>query len=282
MEYIDITREVIDGVAWVTIDRPRVLNAVRERTLDELIDAVDRANAEPEVGAVVITGAGDRSFCSGGDFQSMMRLNRENGHLWNNRMIRIAHTIRGLGKPVIAMVNGWCMGGGNELQLMCDLTIASDRAMFGQTGAKVGACPVVAATQYLPRLLGDKKAKEVIFLCERYTAQQALEINMINKVVPHERLREETEGWCKRILSHSPQTIRYTKVSMNFESDLLYPSWTHGVELLSMVWGSDEGLEGMRAFMEKRQPDFSPWRNRPDHSVNVHKAWLKQEQGIDA
>lgn len=282
MEYRDITREVVDGVTWVAIDRPEVLNAVRERTLDELIDAVDRANAEPEVGAVVLTGTGDHAFCSGGDFKSMMRLNRENGHLWNNRMIRIAHTIRGLGKPVIAMVNGWCMGGGNEIQLMCDLTIASDRAIFGQSGARVGACPVVAATQYLPRLCGDKKAKEIIFLCDRYSAEQALQVNMINKVVPHESLRAETEAWCRKILTHSPQTIRYTKISMNFESDLLYPSWTHGVELLSMVWGSDESMEGMRAFMEKRQPDFSPWRTRPDHAVSVYKAWLKEEQGLDA
>jgi naphthoate synthase len=281
VEYRDIIREVREGVVWITIDRPEVLNAVRERTLDELIHAIAEANAEPEVGVVVMTGAGDRSFCSGGDFKSMMRLNRWNGHLWNNRMIGLAHTIRQLGKPVIAMVNGWCMGGGNEIQLMCDLTIASERAVFGQTGAKVGACPVVGATQYLPRLVGDKKAKEIIFLCDRYTAQQAVEMNLINRVVPHDELRAATEEWCQRILSHSPQTIRFTKISMNFESDLLYPSWTHGVEMLSTVWGSDESLEGMRAFMEKRQPDFSPWRSRPDHEVNVHKQWLKEEQGID-
>ena len=281
MEYRDIIREVADGVTWITINRPDVLNAVRERTLDELIEAVDRANAEPEVGVVVITGAGDRSFCSGGDFKSMMRLNRWNGHLWNNRMIRLAHTIRGLGKPVIAMVNGWCMGGGNEIQLMCDLTIASDRAVFGQTGAKVGACPVVGATQYLPRLVGDKKAKEIIFLCDRYTAEEAAQMNLINRVVPHDTLRQETEAWCRKILSHSPQTIRFTKISMNFESDLLYPSWTHGVEMLSTVWGSDESMEGMRAFTEKRQPDFSPWRTRPDQEINEYKRWLREEQGIE-
>ena len=281
MEYRDIIRELADGVAWVTINRPEVLNAVRERTLDELIDAVERANGEPQVGVVVLTGAGDRSFCSGGDFKSMMRLNRWNGHLWNNRMIRLAHTIRGLGKPVIAMVNGWCMGGGNEIQLMCDLTIASDRAVFGQTGAKVGACPVVGATQYLPRLVGDKKAKEIIFLCDRYTAEEAAQMNLINRVVPHDRLREEIEAWCRRILSHSPQTIRFTKISMNFESDLLYPSWTHGVEMLSTVWGSDESMEGMRAFVEKREPDFSPWRTRPKHEINEYNAWLKEEQGIE-
>lgn len=223
MEYKDVLRELSSGVAWVTIHRPNVMNAVRERTLDELIHAIDAVNTEPSIGVVVLTGSGDDAFCSGGDFTSMMRLNRENGHLWNNRMMRLAHTIRGLGKPVIAMVNGWCIGGGNEIQLMCDLTIASDRAIFGQTGARVGACPVVGATQYLPRLVGDKKAKEIIFLCERYSAEEAVAMNLINKVVPHDRLKAETERWCERILSHSPQTLRYTKVSVQFESDLLYP-----------------------------------------------------------
>lgn len=281
MEYRDIIREVRDGVAWVTINRPEIHNAVRERTLDELIDAVERANAEPAVGVVVLSGAGDKAFCSGGDFRSMMRLNRWNGHLWNNRMIGLAHAIRRLGKPVIAMVHGWCMGGGNEIQLMCDLTIASEDAVFGQTGAKVGACPVVGATQYLPRLLGDKRAKEMIFLCDRYTAAEAERINLINKVVPRERLRAETEAWCHKILSHSPQTIRFTKISMNFESDLLYPSWIHGVEMLSTVWGSDESLEGMRAFVEKRQPDFSPWRGG-EAEVAKHVAWLREEQGIES
>src|SRR6266702_3053234 len=138
--YSDILYEVADGVAWATINRPRVLNAFRERTLDELIDAIGSVNADPEIGVVVITGAGERAFSAGGDFNSMMKLNRQNGHLWNNRMIGLATAIHGLGVPVIAMVNGWCMGGGNELQLMCDLTIASDRTHFGQTGARVGAC----------------------------------------------------------------------------------------------------------------------------------------------
>src|SRR5215211_3673852 len=124
MDYHDILFDKIDGVAWVTINRPEVLNAFRERTLDELIDAIGSVNADPSIGVVVITGAGDRAFSAGGDFTSMMKLNRQNGHLWNNRMIALATTIRGLGVPVIAMVNGWCMGGGNELQLMCDLTIA--------------------------------------------------------------------------------------------------------------------------------------------------------------
>jgi dihydroxynaphthoic acid synthetase len=267
MQYQDIVFETLDSVAWVTINRPEVLNAFRERTLDELIAAIGSVNADPAVGVVVVTGAGDRAFSAGGDFNSMMKLNRQNGHLWNNRMIGLATTIRGLGVPVIAMVNGWCMGGGNELQLMCDLTIASERAHFGQTGARVGACPVMGATQYLPRLVGEKKAKEMIFLCDRYTAKQALEMNLINKVVPHERLREETEAWCRKILANSPQTIRYCKVSMQFESDQLYASWAHGSELLSVVWGSDESLEGMRAFMEKRPPDFGRFRERNKQSV---------------
>jgi dihydroxynaphthoic acid synthetase len=262
MTYQDVLYELKDGVATVTINRPEKMNAVTERTLDELIHAFEQADADPSTGVAVLTGAGDVAFCAGGDFTSMMKLNRKNAHLWNNRMIRLAMVIRGVRVPVIARINGWCMGGGNEFNTFCDLAIASDRARFGQTGARVGACPVMGATQYLPFFIGERKAKEMIFLCYTYTAQEALEMGLVNKVVPHEKLDEAAREWCDRILSLAPTTLRATKVSLNFGSDLMYGQWKHGSELLSYIWGSEESLEGMNAFMEKRAPNFAPFRRR--------------------
>jgi dihydroxynaphthoic acid synthetase len=258
--YKDILFEVKDGVAWVTINRPRWQNAFREQTLDELIDALKATREDPMIACAVVTGAGDTAFSAGGDFHAMMRLNRANGHMWNDRMLGLAMTIRGLSIPVIAMVNGWCMGGGHELALWCDLVVASDDAMFGQTGAKVGACPTVGATQYLPRIIGERLAREMIFCARRFTAAEAVQIGLINKAVPKDQLRAATLEWCEAIKGHSSQTIRYTKKSLNDESDQLYASWQQGMELLSMVWGSEESLEGMQAFLERRKPDFNRFR----------------------
>src|SRR3990167_6664378 len=170
--------------------------------------------------------------------------------------------IRGLPIPVIAMVNGWCMGGGHELALWCDLVIASENAVLGQTGAKVGACPTVGATQYLPRIIGERLAREWIFCARRFTGPEAEKIGLINKCVPQKELLAETLKWCETIKGHSPQTLRMTKKSLNFESDLLYASWQHGMELLAHVWGSEESLEGMNAFLEGRKPDFQKFRLR--------------------
>ena len=264
MHFQDILYESRDGIARVTINRPETLNAFRQRTMEEMIEAFDAIDADNAIGVAVLTGAGDRAFCSGGDFAAMTKLNYRNGHIWNNTITRLAMTIRGLGKPAIAMINGWCMGGGNEFNTFCDLAIASDRARFGQTGAKVGACPVVGATQYLPLFIGERKAKEMIFLCRQYTAQEALEMGLVNKVVPHEKLEEETMAWCRSILGFAPTTLRSTKVALNFVSDMMYPAWRHGSELLRYIWGSQESLEGMRGFTEKIQPDFNQFRrNEP-------------------
>jgi 1,4-dihydroxy-2-naphthoyl-CoA synthase len=177
-------------------------------------------------------------------------------------MLGMAMTIRGLPIPVIAMVNGWCVGGGHELALWCDVVIASENAVLGQTGAKVGACPTVGATQYLPRIIGERLAREMIFCARRFTAPEAVEIGLINKCVPQKDLLAETLKWCETIKSHSSQTLRMTKKSLNFESDELYASWQHGMELLAYVWGSEEGLEGMNAFLEGRAPDFNKFRMR--------------------
>jgi dihydroxynaphthoic acid synthetase len=260
--YRDIRFEVKDQVAWITIDRARVHNAFREQTLDEMIHAFKSTREDPMIACAVVTGAGDKAFSAGGDFHAMMRLNRANAYMWNDRMLGLAMTIRGLPIPVIAMINGWCMGGGHELALWCDLAIASDRAVLGQTGAKVGACPTVGATQYIPRIIGERLAREMIFLGRRFPAPEAEAIGLINKCVPHEQLLAETLKWCETIKGHSSQTLRYTKKSLNSESDELYASWQQGMEMLAMVWGSEESLEGMQAFLDGRKPDFNKFRAR--------------------
>ena len=268
--YEDILYEEKDGAAWITINRPEARNAFREHTLDELIHAFKSTRNDASIACAVVTGAGDKAFSAGGDFGAMMKLNWVNAYHWNDRMLGTAMTIRGLPIPVIAMVNGWCMGGGHELALWCDMVIASDDAMFGQSGAKVGACPTVGATQYIPRMIGERRAREMIFLARTFTAAEAVEIGLINKVVPKASLRAETEKWCETIKSHSGQTIRMTKKSLNHESDELYASWQHGMELLAHVWGSDESMEGMNAFLEKRKPDFMKFRMQNKATVDQY------------
>jgi len=257
----EIRYEVRDHVAWVTIDRPEVKNAFREQTLDELADALEDTRRDPSIACAVVSGA-DGDFSAGGDFHAMMRLNKANSSMWNDRMLRVAMTIRGLPIPVIAMVDGACVGGGHELMLWCDLVITSEDAIFGQTGARVGACPTVGATQYIAKLIGERRAKEMIFLCKRYSGREAAEIGLANLAVPATELQQRTEELCQQIVGYSPQTIRATKVSLNFESDQLYASWQHGMELLANIWGSDEANEGMTAFLERRPPDFQQFRDR--------------------
>ena len=276
--YGDILFEVENGVAWLTIHRPRFQNAFREQTLDEMIHAFRSTREDPSIACAVVTGSGDTSFSAGGDFHAMMRLNRANAYMWNDRMLGLAMTVRGLPIPVIAMVNGWCMGGGNELALWCDVVIASENAVFGQTGAKVGACPTVGATQYLPRMIGERLAREMIFLARTFTAREALEIGLINKVVPKGELLAATRQWCETIKGHSPQTLRATKKSLNHESDELYASWQHGMELLANIWGTEESLEGMRAFLEKRKPDFQKFRLRSKEELDRYLAGLARNE----
>ena len=271
-QYKDIIYEVVDQVAWITINRPHVLNACRELTLDEIRNAIRSTRDDPSIVCAVITGTGDRAFCSGGDFSSMMRLNWVSASHWNDRMLGCAMEIRGVGIPVIAMVNGWCMGGGNELALWCDVVVASENAVFGQTGAKVGACPTVGATQYLPRIIGERLAREMIFCARRFSAREAEAIGLANYCVPLSQLRAKTLELCETIKSHSPQTLRMTKVSLNHESDNLYASWRAGMELLAHVWGSEESIEGMQAFAEKRKPDFQKFRTRNKAIVEEYLA----------
>jgi 1,4-dihydroxy-2-naphthoyl-CoA synthase len=185
-------------------------------------------------------------------------------------MLGLAMTIRGLPIPVIAMVNGWCMGGGHELALWCDLVIASENAVFGQTGAKVGACPTVGATQYLPRIIGERLAREMIFLARTFTAAEAVQIGLINKVVPKDKLLAETLAWCEKMKGHSAQTLRATKKSLNSESDELYASWQQGMELLAHIWGTPESIEGMQAFLDKRKPQFMKFRQQNKAALDTY------------
>lgn len=277
-DYKEILFEVKNDVAWITINRPEVMNAFREQTLDELINAVRSTREDPSLVAAVISGAGDRAFSAGGDFHAMMKLNRANALHWNDRMLGLAMAIRGVPVPVIAMVHGPCMGGGHELALWCDLVISADDGIFGQTGARVGACPTVGATQYIPRLIGDRLAKEMIFLCRTFKAEEAVKIGLINRVVPKADLRKETEAWCQQIKGYSGQTLRATKKSLNFESDELYASWQHGMELLAEIWGSEESLEGMNAFLEKRKPDFHQFRLRRKEAVDIYLDDLENDR----
>lgn len=249
-----------DGVATITINRPHKHNAVTVTTVAKLIDAFDRADADPEIGVIVLTGAGDKAFCTGGDVEFEDKLDPNAGRRFGRMLMRLSEAIRGTGKPVIAKVRGWCIGGGNELNLICDLTIAAESAIFGQVGPKMGSVPIWYATQMLPRAMGEKVAKEIIMLCQRYSATDAASRGWINKAVPDDELDTAVREWCDILLRHSPQALRLTKHSVNFESDQLTPSVRAGFETLTYIHGTDEFHEGTSAFLEKRTADFTPFR----------------------
>lgn len=249
-----------DGIARITINRPEVLNALRPQTYDELTECVQDASGDGTIGVLVLRGAGDRAFSSGGDVGNQQTRSSATARRLTNRLMELTSALRGSGKPVIAAVNGYAVGGGDEIHLMCDLTIASENAIFGEVGTRVGTPPVWGATQLLPRLIGDKRAREVIYLGRRYSAHEAYELGLVNKVVPLAELDAEVDKWCKEILARSPQALRISKTSINYESDALFASYNHGLEMLAMVTGTDEYLEGVNAFLEKRSPDYGPFR----------------------
>jgi 1,4-dihydroxy-2-naphthoyl-CoA synthase len=203
-------------------------------------------------------------------------LNKANSAMWTDRMLKVAMTCRNLPIPVIAMVEGACVGGGHELMLWCDLVVTAEDATFGQTGARVGACPTVGATQYLSKLIGERRAKEMIFLCKRYSGKEAAEIGLANIAVPADQLLGRVEEIVTQIKGYSSQTLRATKVSLNFDSDALYPSWQHGMELLANVWGTEESLEGMNAFLEQRPADFHQFRIRNKAALDHYRSDFEQ------
>jgi len=251
MAYEDILYDKSEGIATVTMNRPDVLNAFRGQTVDDMIAAFRDAWHDREIGVVILTGAG-RAFCSGGD-QSI----RGGGGYSGGLNIEEFHAIiRDIPKPVIAAVNGYAIGGGHVLHVLCDMTIAADTAKFGQVGPRVGSVDPGFGTAYMTRLVGEKKAREIWFMCRQYTAQEALEMGLVNKVVPAAQLTEESRGWAKEMLAFSPTALRIAKASFNAETDHIKGIGALGMTALGLYYGTEESMEGRNAFMERRKPNF--------------------------
>jgi naphthoate synthase len=263
-EYGDIRYEVADGIAKLTICRPEVRNAFRPRTLSELQDAFERARSDPAIGVIVLTGEGTQAFCSGGD----QRIRGDDGYVGDDgvgrlNVLDLQVQIRRLPKPVVAMVAGYAIGGGHVLHVVCDLTIAADNARFGQTGPKVGSFDGGYGSGLLARSVGQKKAREIWFLCDEYGAEEALEMGLVNKVVPLEELEIETVAWCRRMLQHSPLALRMLKASLNAADDGLAGIQQLAGDATLLYYMSEEAQEGKQAYLEKRRPEFDRFPKRP-------------------
>jgi naphthoate synthase len=264
-EYTDIKYEIAEGIAKITIDRPEVRNAFRPETVVELSDAFERARNDTSVGVIVLTGEGPLAFCSGGD----QRVRGDTGYVGEGQAVGRFHVtdlhvqMRRLPKPIVAMVAGYAVGGGHVLHVVCDLTIAADNARFGQTGPRVGSFDGGFGASLLAKQVGLKKAKEIWFLCRQYDAEQALEMGLVNAVVPLEKLEQETVGWCREMLELSPFALRLLKASFNAAEDGLagIQQLAHDTNLL--FYGSEEAREGRTAYLEKRRPDFGRFPKRP-------------------
>ena len=252
----DVLYEVADRVATITINRPEVLNAFRLKTVEELTQAFDAADDDPNVRVVVLTGAGDRAFSTGGDVEMEDEFDGKAGRHVGRVLIRLAEAIRGTGKPVIARIRGWCVGGGNELNLLCDLSVATRGSRFAHTDARLGNSPIWYGTQLLPLHMSDKRAREVVMLGKTYTAEDAERLGWINEVVEDDKLDATVQEWCQRILGSSPQSLRLSKVSMNLMSDMMLHSVRQGFETLAYIHETDEFHEGTAAFLQKRPPGF--------------------------
>ena len=260
MAYEDIIVARDGARMTITMNRPERLNAFRGQTILELTDAFEEAADDASVGVIVLTGAGDRAFCVGGDVQdpSSGMEQKRRGHRMADRL---GAAMRNNGKPVIARVRGYCIGGGNELNMVCDLTVAGESARFGQAGPKIGTAPLWWGCQYMPMVVGEKKAREILFLVRQYTAHEAVAMGLANTVVPDDELDAEVDRWCDEILAKSPQGLRMAKLALNARSDHLYSSMQHGYELMALnhVYGP-EPREGIAAFQEKRTPDWNRFR----------------------
>ena len=254
-EYTDILYTVDRGVATIAINRPDKLNAFRGRTVEDMVHAFNRAAWDDSIGVIVLTGVGERGFCTGGD-QSTHDGNYDGRGLIGMPVEDLHSIIRNAPKPVIARVNGYAIGGGNVLVTLCDLAIAADTAIFGQVGPKMGSVDPGFGTALLSRVVGEKKAREIWFMCRRYTAADALAMGLINKVVPMADLDAEVRAWCDELLDRSPTALSIAKRSFNADSDNIYGIGAMGFQALKMYYNSDESKEGVKALMEKRKPDF--------------------------
>ena len=264
--YTDIKYEKSEeGIAKITINRPEVRNAFRPLTVREMRSALEDSREDTNIGVIILTGEGDKAFCSGGD----QRVRGESGYKDNEtghsrlNVLDFQREIRSCPKPVVAMVAGYAIGGGHVLHVMCDLTIAADNAIFGQTGPKVGSFDGGYGSSYLARIVGQKKAREIWFLCRQYNAEQALEMGLVNSVVPLENLEDETLKWSREMLKNSPMALRCLKSAMNADCD-----GQAGIQELAgnatmLFYMSEEGQEGRNAYLEKRKPDFSQFTRQP-------------------
>src|SRR5438093_3440000 len=263
-DYEDIRYETAEGIAKITINRPEVRNAFRPQTLFELSRAFDAARDDPQIGVIMFTGEGPEAFCSGGD----QRVRGDDGYkdaqgIGRLNVLDLQVQIRRLPKPVVAMVAGYAIGGGHVLHVVCDLTIAADNARFGQTGPRVGSFDGGYGAGLLARIVGQKKAREIWFLCEQYDARQALDMGLVNKVVPLEQLEVETVAWCRRILELSPLALRMIKAGMNAADDGLAGIQQLAGDATLLYYMSEEAQEGRDAYVQKRKPNFSKFPKRP-------------------
>jgi 2-ketocyclohexanecarboxyl-CoA hydrolase len=253
--YSDLLYDETDGVATITINRPEKLNAFRGKTCEELLDALNRAAWNAQIGVIVLTGAGTRAFCTGGD-QAAHDGGYDGRGTVGLPMEALHAIIRVAPKPVIAKVRGYAIGGGNVLATLCDLTIAAESAQFGQVGPKVGSVDPGFGTAYLARVIGEKRAREIWYLCRRYTAQEAAAMGLVNKVVPDAELDAEVDAWCREIMEKSPTAIAIAKRSFNADSDSIAGIGALGMQALKLYYETEESREGVRAFNEKRKPAF--------------------------
>ncbi len=262
--YTDIKYQKAEGIAKITINRPEVRNAFRPKTVDEMSHALVDARFDPQIGVVILTGEGPLAFCSGGD----QRIRGKAGYADERGVERLnvldfQRQMRTCPKPIVAMVAGYAIGGGHILHLMADLTIAADNAVFGQTGPKVGSFDAGYGSAYLARIVGQKKAREIWFLCRQYNAQQALDMGLVNTVVPLDRLEEETVQWCREMLKNSPIALRCLKAAMNADCDGQAGLQELAGDATMLFYMSEEGQEGRNAYLEKRPPDFTKFPRRP-------------------
>lgn len=263
--YTDIRLETDgEGIGKITINRPEKRNAFRPQTVKEMLDAMDVLRDDPEIGVIILTGQGDYAFCSGGD----QSVRGEGGYVGEDKIPRLnildmQKAIRSCPKPVVAMVAGYSIGGGHVLHVVCDLSIAADNARFGQTGPKVGSFDGGLGSSYLSRIIGQKKAREIWFLCRQYDAKQALDMGLVNTVVPLKDLEKETVQWCREMLALSPMALRFLKAAHNADCDGQIGLLDFAGNATLLYYLSEEGTEGKKAYLEKRKPDFSKYPRLP-------------------
>ena len=258
MDFQDIIYEEADHVAKITINRPEVYNAFRGQTCEELIQAFQKAGWNNDIGVIVLAGAGEKAFCTGGD-QSAHDGQYDGRGTIGMPVEELHSVIRDVPKPVIAQVDGFAIGGGNVLAVLCDMTIASDRSIFGQVGPKMGSVDAGFGTAYLARVVGEKKAREIWFMCKRYSAAEALDMGLINHVVPADQLDQEVDEWCAQINTHSPTAMALAKRSFNVDSEQIRAVSSMSMQALKLYYDTDESREGVNALKEKRKADFKKY-----------------------